>query len=99
REATRVTEAAVHIHPQRLEEFPQLSADVITARAFAPLTDLLDQVERFIDTHSILLALKGKTVGEELTEAAKAWNMRSTLHHSMSDPSGTVLQLEKVIRA
>jgi 16S rRNA (guanine527-N7)-methyltransferase len=99
REAARITEAAVRIHPQRLEKCPIFTADVITARAFAPLDRLLDQVEAFIDTHSILLFLKGKTVGEELTEAAKAWNMRATSLPSVSDSSGTVLRLEQVIRA
>jgi 16S rRNA (guanine527-N7)-methyltransferase len=99
REAARITETAVQIHPQRLEKCPAFAADLITARAFAPLSDLLDQVDAFVDVHTILLLLKGKTVGEELTEARKAWNMRATLHQSVSDPSGTVLRLEQVIRA
>jgi 16S rRNA (guanine527-N7)-methyltransferase len=99
REAARVTEAPVALHAQRLEKVTGIRADVVTARAFAPLPDLLDQAEAFLDTHSILLFLKGKTVGEELTEAAKGWKMRATLHPSVSDPSGTVLRLEQVIRA
>jgi 16S rRNA (guanine527-N7)-methyltransferase len=99
REAARITRTAVQIHPQRLEKCPTLAPDLITARAFASLSDLLDQVGRFIQIHTILLLLKGKTVGEELTEARKAWNMRATLHQSVSDPSGTVLRLEQVIRA
>jgi 16S rRNA (guanine527-N7)-methyltransferase len=99
REAARITGAPAHIHAQRLEKCPGISADVITARAFAPLSDLLDKVCHFIEPHSILLFLKGKTVGEELTEARKGWNMRATLHPSASDPSGTVLRLEQVIRA
>ena len=99
REAARITGTPVHLHPQRLETIPPFAADVVTARAFAPLVDLLDQAEPFIATHSILLALKGRTVGEELTEAAKAWNMRATQRQSVSDPSGTVLYLEQVIRA
>jgi 16S rRNA (guanine527-N7)-methyltransferase len=99
REAARVTETPVALHAQRLEKVTGIRADVVTARAFAPLPDLLDQAEAFLDTHSILLFLKGKTVGEELTEAAKGWKMRATLHPSVSDPSGTVLRLERVIRA
>jgi len=99
REAARITGTKLHIHAQRLEKCPRFRVDIVTARAFAPLPDLLDQVEDFIDTHSILLFLKGKTVGEELTEARKGWNMRATLHPSASDPSGTVLRLEQVIRA
>ena len=99
REAARITDTKLFIHAQRLEKCPRFRVDVVTARAFAPLPDLLDQVEDFLDTHSILLFLKGKTVGEELTEARKGWKMRATLHQSVSDPSGTVLRLEQVIRA
>ena len=99
REAARITQAPVQIHAQRLESCPKFGADAITARAFAPLADLLDQVCQFIEPHSILLFLKGKTVGEELTEARKGWNMWATQHPSVSDPSGTVLRLEQVIRA
>jgi 16S rRNA (guanine527-N7)-methyltransferase len=99
REAARVTGTPVKLHAQRLENITGIRADVVTARAFAPLPNLLDQAESLIDTHSILLFLKGKTVGGELTEAAKRWKMRPTLHPSVSDPSGTVLRLEQVIRA
>jgi 16S rRNA (guanine527-N7)-methyltransferase len=99
REAARITEAPVQLHVQRLEKCPEFPADVITARAFAALPDLLDQVGGFIVDHSMLLLLKGKTVGEELTEARKAWNMRVALQQSVSDPSGTVLRLEQVTRA
>jgi 16S rRNA (guanine527-N7)-methyltransferase len=99
REAARVTGTPVTLHAQRLEKITGIHADVVTARAFAPLPNLLDQAENLVDTHSILLFLKGKTVGEELTEAAKGWKMRATLHPSVSDPSGTVLRLEQVIRA
>jgi 16S rRNA (guanine527-N7)-methyltransferase len=99
REAARITAAKVQIHPLRLEACPRFAVDLVTARAFAPLSDLLDQAEDFVDTHTILLVLKGKTVREELTEAGKAWKMRATLHPSVSDPSGSVLRLEQVIRA
>lgn len=99
REAARVTSTPVTLHAQRLEKVTGIRADVVTARAFAPLPNLLDQAEGLVGTHSILLFLKGKTAGEELTEAAKGWKMRATLHPSVSDPSGTVLRLEQVIRA
>jgi len=99
REAARVTGAKVTLHAQRLEMITGFHADVVTARAFAPLPDLLDKAAAVIDIHSILLFLKGKSVGEELTQAGKVWKMRATLHPSLSDPSGTVLRLEQVIRA
>jgi 16S rRNA (guanine527-N7)-methyltransferase len=99
REAARVTGAAIVLHAQRIETVAEFAADVVTARAYAPLPRLLDHARRFIAPHSILLLLKGKAVGEELTEARKAWKMRETLIQSVSDPSGAILRLEEVTRA
>jgi 16S rRNA (guanine527-N7)-methyltransferase len=99
REAARITGTTIVLHPRRFEEVRDLRADVVTARACAALPKLLDHAERFIDRHSILLFLKGQNLAEELTEARKVWNMREMLHPSASDPSGTILRLEEVIRA
>ncbi|MDB5407603.1 MAG: rsmG [Rhodospirillales bacterium] len=99
REAARVTGTTVMLHPQRAEKLPVFAADVITARALAPVERLLDLASNFINLHSILLFLKGQTAQDELTQAAKAWKMRATLHPSLSDPSGSILRLEQVIRA
>jgi 16S rRNA (guanine527-N7)-methyltransferase len=98
REAARVTEATVTVHAQRLEKIAGFAADVITARALAPLALLLDHAERFIVPHSLLLFLKGSGAPEELTQARKGWRMREMLHSSVSDPSGIVLQLDEVSR-
>jgi 16S rRNA (guanine527-N7)-methyltransferase len=99
REAARVTGARVLLHAQRLETVTGFAADVVTARALAPLSTLLYYAERFVGAHSILLFPKGSTAVEELTEARKAWKMREMLHPSVSDPSGTILRLEEVSRA
>ena len=98
REAARVTQTTVALHAERLERIAGFAADVITARALAPLELLLDHAERFIGPHSLLLFLKGSGVPEELTQARKGWRMREMLHPSVSDPSGVVLQLEEVSR-
>ena len=42
REAARITGTKLHIHAQRLEKCPRFRVDLLTARAFAPLSDLLD---------------------------------------------------------
>jgi 16S rRNA (guanine527-N7)-methyltransferase len=98
REAARVTGTAVAIHARRIEDVPAVPADIVTARAFAPLISLLDHAEQFATAHSILLFLKGKTIQDELTEARKEWKMREALLPSVSDPSGAILRLEKVTR-
>jgi 16S rRNA (guanine527-N7)-methyltransferase len=98
REAARELGVAVQIHNCRAEEMPVMAADVVTARALAPLSELLDLAERFVAPHTICLFLKGKGVDEELTRAGERWNMTLTRQSSASDPSGTILRLEHVHR-
>jgi 16S rRNA (guanine527-N7)-methyltransferase len=98
REAVRVTGANAVIHATRAEKSSKLMADVVTARALAPLAELLDIAEPFLQPHTICLYLKGRRVAEELTLARRGWKMQSRLLPSVSDPSGTLLYLEAVSR-
>jgi 16S rRNA (guanine527-N7)-methyltransferase len=87
------------IHPVRLDKIRDLRADVVTARACAPLTSLLAYAEPFLRADSICLFLKGARVDEELTEAQKTWRMSLERIPSLSDPSGTILRMKQVARA
>jgi 16S rRNA (guanine527-N7)-methyltransferase len=98
REAARGLGVAVQIRNCRVEEMPAMAADAVTARALAPLPDLLDLAERFLGSHTICLFLKGKGVDEELTRAGERWSMTLARQSSASDPSGTILRLEHVHR-
>lgn len=96
REAARVTGATVTIHSMRIDRVKPFVADVITARALAPLTGLLEISERFRGPGTVCLFLKGETVQEELTNASKQWKMTAHQSPSLSDPSGCVLRLENI---
>ena len=87
------------IHRARLEEIGDLRADVVTARACAPLVQLLAYAEPFLEADSICLFLKGGRVDEELTEAKKTWRMTVERFPSLSDPTGTILRIRQVARA
>ena len=87
------------LHRSRIEDMRDLRADVVTARACAPLGQLLAYAEPFLDASSICLFLKGARVEEELTEAAKTWRMEVERFPSLSDPSGTILRMKQVARA
>jgi 16S rRNA (guanine527-N7)-methyltransferase len=99
REAVRVTGAPAIIHPVRIEAMPPISADLVTARALAPLPELLRLAAPFVAPAGLCLLLKGKTADAELTEAGKEWNMRAQQFPSISDPSGRLLKLESLVRA
>ena len=99
REVARATGTPATIHPERVEQIQGWPADVVTARAFAPLPRLLELADRFLTYDSVCLLLKGKSVERELTDASAGWHMRSETLPSLSEPTGTVLKLRGICRA
>ena len=99
REAARATGAAATIHAGRIEQIRGWPADVVTARAVAPLPRLLELADRFLVSDSVCLFLKGKSVERELTSARVSWHMESETFPSLSEPLGTVLKLRGIRRA
>jgi 16S rRNA (guanine527-N7)-methyltransferase len=94
-EAARATETAVTIHKQRIESL-SIAADVVTARALAPLDRLLGLARPFLDPEGAGRAffLKGERVEAELTEAAKNWTMTLARHASRSDARSVILEIQ-----
>jgi 16S rRNA (guanine527-N7)-methyltransferase len=99
REAARITQAPVTIHASRIEQMEAFRADVITARALAPLPRLLGLASPFLGPHSLCLFLKGENAAHELTAARETWHMRSEIVPSRSGSRGVLLKLEGVGRA
>jgi 16S rRNA (guanine527-N7)-methyltransferase len=94
REAVRVTGAPAVVHAMRIEKFTESfagRADVITARALAPLKLLLDQCFGLWKDGTQALLHKGQDVDAELTEASRYWNMQPTLVPSRTDPKGRIV--------
>lgn len=98
REAARATEAPVVVHASRIEQL-ELRADVVTARALAPLPRLLELAAPVLAPHGVCLFLKGESVLDELTEARHSWHMHSEIVPSRSGSRGTLLKLQGVGRA
>jgi 16S rRNA (guanine527-N7)-methyltransferase len=98
REAVRVTSATASVHARRIDRMKPVVAQVVTARALAPLTELLEISERFRGSGTICLFPKGETAQEELTDAIKQWKMTAHQSPSLSDPSGCILRLENITR-
>ena len=98
REVARETQTDVTVRSERLEKAESRDFDVITARAFAPLTKLLTLSTNLRGSKTTILLLKGQNVVSELTEAHKIWTMTVSQRPSRSDPQGTILQLTEVCR-
>lgn len=72
---------------------------VVTARALAPLDQLLAYAVRFFGKDTLGLFFKGQNVDAELTEAHKSWNMKVKQHPSRSDARGVILEIRELQRA
>ncbi len=99
REAARACGVAVTVHAARSEAVPPLAADVVSARALAPLPELLALAAPHAQGHTTALFLKGRGADAELTLARQRWTMHAVSEPSLSDPSGRVLILNGVRRA
>jgi 16S rRNA (guanine527-N7)-methyltransferase len=89
----------VEVHVARIEAVPPLGADVITARAFAPLDELLQLAAPQMHAGTTLLLLKGRGAASELTRAREHWTMNAASVPSVSDPEGQVLIIREIRRA
>jgi len=98
REAARVAETPVTVHVGRIESLAPLAADIVTARALAPLSRLLPWAARHLAEGGVCLFLKGRGSEDELTEARKEWIIAEERAASRTDPSGVILQIREVRR-
>lgn len=99
REAARACGVKVTVHATRIEAVPDLHADVVAARALAPLPALLELAAPQMREHTTCLFLKGRGAEAELALAREGWTMHALLEPSLSDPSGRVLILNEMRRA
>ncbi len=98
REVARSLELSVTVHDCRIEELDLSAPDVITARALAPLPELLDMAYRFIEPSTYCIFLKGAQLEGEIEAAKAIWRFKSRRLPSLSDPRGSILMLNEVVR-
>ena len=101
REAVRVTGAPAIVHQARIAHMGTKldeSIEVVTARALAPLTDLLGLAEPWLKRGAQALFPKGQDVGAELTEASKCWNIEAVLVPSKTDPRARIVKVDHAAR-
>ncbi|NDB68198.1 MAG: 16S rRNA (guanine(527)-N(7))-methyltransferase RsmG [Methylocystaceae bacterium] len=93
RHVSRETGVAVEVHCGRIEEIlPGLSRpDVISARALAPMKQLLDWSAPFIEKGTIGLFLKGQDVDKELTDISIYSNFKMQMVESKTDPKAKIV--------
>ncbi|MFI4989239.1 MAG: 16S rRNA (guanine(527)-N(7))-methyltransferase RsmG, partial [Alphaproteobacteria bacterium] len=98
REAIRITAAPASLREGRIEGLSGRRYQVVTARALAPLDQLLGHAAALLEPDGVALLLKGRRVAEELTAARKAWKMQLECFPSEAEPGGRVLRVKEISR-
>jgi 16S rRNA (guanine527-N7)-methyltransferase len=101
REALRITSAPGIVHLDAIEDIVDRIAgpiDCVTARALAPLNQLIGFAEPLVKKGAKALFLKGQDVEAELTEATKYWNIQPILHASLTGGQGWIVELDSIAR-
>lgn len=94
----RETGATASVHPARIETLPPLAADVVSARALAPLDTLIAYAARHMSPKGKAFFPKGRNCKAELTEALASWRFRYQKHPSKTDSQAVILQIEDIAR-
>jgi 16S rRNA (guanine527-N7)-methyltransferase len=80
-------------------ETQAISAEIVTARACAPMPRLLAFALPFMIRGARGLFLKGESVESELLEARRQWRFRSRTWNSLSDERGRIVAVEELRHA
>jgi 16S rRNA (guanine527-N7)-methyltransferase len=100
REAIRITSSPGVVHLAEIgDNVDRITGpvDCVTARALAPLHQLIGFAEPLMRNSAKALFLKGQDVEVELTEAAKYWNIEPQLHRSRTG-NGWIVELAAATR-
>jgi 16S rRNA (guanine527-N7)-methyltransferase len=101
REAVRVTGTPGMVYAQGIEDIVDSikgPVDCVTARALAPLNQLVGFAEPLVKQGAKALFLKGQDVEVELTEATKYWSIQPILHSSLTGGQGWIVELDRIDR-
>ncbi len=101
REALRITSAPGTIHLADIGDNVDSvvgKVDCVTARALAPLHQLIGFAEPLVRHGAKALFLKGQDVDAELTDATKYWNITPKLHSSRTGGHGWIVELDHIER-
>jgi 16S rRNA (guanine527-N7)-methyltransferase len=84
---------------ERIERVDPQEADVISARALAPLPKLLGLAAPHLRPGGICIFPKGQNCEAEIADARRdGWHFVADRHKSETDPNGTILVLRNIAR-
>jgi 16S rRNA (guanine527-N7)-methyltransferase len=98
RAVSRETGVKFDVIAKRIEELEPLSADVLSARALAPLSALLGYARVHMDKAGVALFPKGANAEQELRTALETWRFDCQTYKSQTDEDAVVLKIGDIER-
>jgi 16S rRNA (guanine527-N7)-methyltransferase len=86
----------VTVLAERVEAVAVTNADIVTARAFAPLPKLLEYAAPWLENGAMGLFPKGERWKEELTAAQESWRFAYEAVENRSGGSGVILIVKEL---
>lgn len=96
RAVARETDIPVSVVCERIEHASPSNADIVSARALAPLPKLLEYVSRHCRADGTALLLKGAKADSEVSEARKYWHFVLRESSSLTDSTATILEIREL---
>lgn len=91
--AAREMNLRVSIITSRIEKIKPLSANVISARALAPLPHLLSFIDQHLAKNGVALLQKGENWRKELESAQQEWSFDCDVIDSKTDDAAVILKV------
>lgn len=98
RAVIRETGIGAEVLNERIEHAPPQNADVVSARALAPLIRLLRYASRHLNPQGAAIFLKGHQVQPEVEAALESWRFHCDTSPSRTQPGAVLLKLTEIER-
>lgn len=96
REAIRTLSLRAKVINDRIESVGPLSADVVSARALAPLKALIGHAQRHMKPSGLAIFPKGARYREEVEQAVEFWSFDLDTRASLTDSGARILVLRSI---
>ncbi len=98
RTAARESGADCQVISARIEKTPEKQADIVSARALADLTTLLEYAQRHLKSTGTALFPKGVGWKKELISARRQWRFHVDVIESQTKPGAVILKIKGAVR-
>lgn len=95
-EVARLMRLRVQVRVERIENLAPQNADILSARALAPLVTLCGFAARHMKPDGMAIFPKGVNAEEEICEARQAWAFDLTQYSSRTESASSVLLLRGI---